>query len=775
LAKRIEVKRGMAAVFADGDKAHTRTIMLNYLTMIWARGAWWAIILLLLATFQAACAEPRRVLLLHSFGHAFSPWSDMAASFRTDLAKRSSEPLDIYELSYDMVRFKDSREEGPFVDYLSALFQGRKLDLIIPLGAPATYFLQRNRSSLFPGTPMLIAGAERRRIPISTLEANDATVELTLDLPAYVENVLRLRPETKNIVVVVGKSPVELYWLSEMRQSSEPFANRVSFTWLNDLPFDEMLKRVAALPPDSVILYYLVAEDAAGIPYSQDAALDALRDVATVPIFGIGDYQLDRGIIGGPLMQTRKLGQQAASVALRMLRGEKPSEITSLPVGFGAPVYDWRELRRWDIDEGRLPSDNIVRFREPTVWERYRWLILLSAFALLAQTSMISFGLVQGRKRRQAEFSLKESEDRMTSTAASANVGLWQYNRTTDKMWATEHCRAMLGLKSDTPLTRETFLSAVHSEDRSAAVERLQAILKGGKSIGADIRIVHPDGQIRWVRARAHTDAQRTPDQLSGMLADITAQKVAEFEAERRREEVTHLTRVTVMGELSGAIAHEVNQPLTAILSNAQAALYLLRPESPHYSEIHDALSDIVREDHRARDVIQRLRGLLKKGDAKLEPVDLNQLVDSTTTLLRRELIERQIKAETDLEAGLPVVFGDAVQLQQVLLNLILNAVDSMASTPVQQRQVQISTRAMPAGTVEVTVKDNGPGIKPSGGTKLFEPFYTTKEHGLGLGLSICSTILEKHGGMIVLRNDDAGGAIAEFSLPAHVMLIAPQ
>jgi C4-dicarboxylate-specific signal transduction histidine kinase len=315
-------------------------------------------------------------------------------------------------------------------------------------------------------------------------------------------------------------------------------------------------------------------------------------------------------------------------------------------------------------------------------------------------------------------------------------------------------------------------MRAIHPEDRQAFGEWLQVAGPAGLP-RSEVRVSLPGSDVRWYVCRGRTvfDDQGRPLQISGIFADVTARKAAEAEAELQQEEIAHLMRVAALGELSGGIAHELSQPLAAILANAQAAQSILSGTAHDKETIVQILEDIVEEDRRAGQVIHRLRRLLKKGEHQSALLNLNDLIQSTLALLHSELVNRKIRVELDLTPELPLISGDSVQLQQVLLNLMMNAMEAMTSTAMTVRKLSVATRVTVEGYVEVTVSDRGRGIAPEEQRRLFQPFFTTKERGLGLGLSICSTIVTSHGGRLSLANAKGGGATAVVSLPAPAQL----
>jgi signal transduction histidine kinase len=365
---------------------------------------WRTAVFLLLAAFvcsKALAAEPKRVMLLHSFGREVKPWSDYAQSIRAELARQSPWPVDISDHSLISARSADEDPEVPFVEYLRVLFTKHPLDLIVSVGAPAAGFVQRQRQQLFAGTPMVLTVVEQRRVQYSSLTENDAVVPVRINYFAAMQNILQVLPDTRNVFVVVGKSPIEQFWRDEIRKDMSPFADRVRFTFWDNLSFEEILEQAAALPPHSAIFWELMIVDAAGVVHDGDTAFRRLHAVANAPIFGYYEPNFGQGAVGGPYNAVLDSSRAAAAVAVRILSGEKAGDIRIPPLEFAAPKFDWREMQRWGISESRLTPGTEIDFREPAAWQQYRTQIFVAFSALLIQAAVI-WGLLIERHRRQA-------------------------------------------------------------------------------------------------------------------------------------------------------------------------------------------------------------------------------------------------------------------------------------------------------------------------------------------------------------------------------------
>ena len=247
------------------------------------------------------------------------------------MAEKSPYLLDQYEVTLEIARFSEGEHDAVFVHYLKALFAERPPDLMVAMVGPAARFTQSHRQDLFPSTPVLFAALDARVIKEEALTANDAMVAVSLDLHAVIENILRTLPCTTTIAVVMGNAPIEQFWVKELRGKAQPFENRIHFIFLDELSFGDMLTRVAALPPRSAIYFGDLVVDGQGIPHRQDEVLTRLHAMANAPIFGQYDYQLGRGILGGPLLSIRSLSQRTAEVAARILQGASPGDITTPP------------------------------------------------------------------------------------------------------------------------------------------------------------------------------------------------------------------------------------------------------------------------------------------------------------------------------------------------------------------------------------------------------------------------------------------------------------
>jgi len=372
-------------------------------------GACIGVLLLWLNTFGATAAEPKRVLLVQSYGSSVAPFRIGVTAFETALTDAMGKKVDIDEVSLEIARFQlpDLREivlEDAFVGFLNERDANWKPDLVVTIGSPAGRFVAKYRDRLFPQTPVLYSSMDWRILTaLDALKTNAAYVGTKLDITGFGQDILQLAPDTTNLVVVIGASPLEQVWADRFRNELASGTNRMHLTFLNDLSFEEMQKRVARLPPHSFIFLVLTIWDVEGVALTEDEALQRLHAVANAPINAIWQDHLGAGIVGGRLYDARIIGVQSARVAERILNGEPASAIPPWIQSAGQPQYDWRELQRWHIPESRLPAGSVIEFRQPGLWELYRWWIIGTITFCFLQTALIVALLVNRAKRRQSE------------------------------------------------------------------------------------------------------------------------------------------------------------------------------------------------------------------------------------------------------------------------------------------------------------------------------------------------------------------------------------
>jgi two-component system, LuxR family, sensor kinase FixL len=363
---------------------------------------------------------------------------------------------------------------------------------------------------------------------------------------------------------------------------------------------------------------------------------------------------------------------------------------------------------------------------------------------------------------------LSATESQLALAGEAANFGVWCLDLTRNEILVSHQWRTLFGFTKTERLHLDDLPQRIHPHDRELVLQTAAKAVQIDGRYHIEYRLLLPDGRIRWIASQGHYefDTGGRPVYLQGVALDITHQRQAELEAHAHRNEVAHLLRVASLAELSTALAHELIQPLTAILSNAQAARIILDQGNEGSEAIRPILDDIIADDKRAGEVISRLRLLLKKNDFQPQPLAANELIQDVIKLMHYDLMARAVDVVTQYAPDLPSIRGDRVQLQQVLINLVFNAGDAMSGQPQNARFLTLRSGRAEGNVIEITVADTGTGIPPGGTETLFEPYHTTKAQGLGLGLSVSRSIVQAHGGRLWAEDLAQGGAAFHFTVP---------
>ena len=602
-----------------------------------AIGLAFALILVVAGSVTAARAE--HVLVLYE-NNRLLPANIEGERGLTDAIAATGRIVDVHAEFLDYPDFGGGDYVRTIAAYLHDKYRDRRPDVVVAGGTGALDFILGHRDELFQGTPVVYMGIDKDFVDGHPLPSDVYGVPVEYDVVGTVEQALRWHPHASRLVAVTGVSPADRSWLERLKLELPRFQGRVGgIDYLSGLATPELRDRLSKLGKNTVVFTPGYFEDGAGRSFAPRQAAAALAEVSSAPIYGPYDTFVGTGVVAGKVPTFLAMGRTAGEIVNRILDGKPVAGLHLPPVMPTTLMVDWRQIKRWGIDQAAVPRDAIVEFKMPGFWDQYRTPAII-ALAVVALQSTLVTGLLLERKRRR---------------------------------------------------------TAQHAVDR-------------------------------------------------------------------HRFELAHASRLAVAGELTASIAHEINQPLGAIQSNVSAATIMLDKHAEP-DQLRPILEDIGRDNVRATDIIRQLRKLMEKHEVDRRPLALADAAADTMTLLRSEAQRRRVELRTRQQALGVEIVGDRVQVQQILINLVLNAMDAVADQGEGRRIVTVSTTARDNSAV-IKVKDTGHGIDAAHQAQLFDSFFSTKTNGIGLGLSIVRTLAEAHGGKVWAENEPTGGAVFFVSFP---------
>jgi len=714
----------------------------------------------LLASQQS---EQKNVLVLFSFRPTFPIASQWDRGIQS-VFKQSISPKIVVNIEYlDLMHYEAERYIQILLDILRFKYSKPKPDLIIPVFDSAVDLVLDHGPDLFSGVPIVFGGVESKFFENRSLGQNvtgyltDNNYTGTLDL------MLNLHPDTRQVAVIAGADPVGREWIKACREAFKAYEERVNFTYLIGLPMKALLEKLANLSAHTVVFSLPILQDGAGKKFIGNESLSQITRVSSAPVYSFRDINIGTGIVGGYMSSFEEDGKAVAQLGLRILNGEQPEDIPITQAPTFRYMFDWQQLKRWSIAEDKLPQDSIVKFKELTVWDKYKERII-GAFALIVFQMLIIIYLVyQSRIKRKVEQNYKTVADYTYD---------WEYWRNADGkfQYVSPSCERICGYSAQDFMDNPSLLrDIIVPEDRATWDEHHCSVQKEMKPEEIHFRIKRPDGEIRWIEHACQPvfDHKGNYQGIRASNRDITTRELYKSETQKLQSELAHMDRVVTVSALTSALAHEINQPLAAIRSYAQAALRFMDKDKPDFDNMRKALEGIVSDNKRAAAVVNRLRDLVKKGTVHRDALEINSVINDVVSLMNSELVLRNASIALDLHPDLPVVQGDSIQLQQLLINLLSNALDAMEDQPVDTRTILISSRYENPNGILVSISDSGEGISSDKIDAVFNAFETTKAQGTGLGLAICKSIVEAHEGKIWAENRSDRGAIFSFSLPS--------
>lgn len=725
-------------------------------------------LVLALASASYAQTNPKRILIVFSGDNKAPGAVAFVDQVRAVVRDGLGDDAEFYEELLDSERFPDRWPRQ--VAYIVDKYRTVHLDAIVAQGALGLRVVAEHLHPHFPQVPVVYGQMFEPIVDLAALGPNITGTRLEFSFGATFDLARRLQPDAERVVLVSGRAPLDSVLLKLAVRDIKPMLGERKLVVLDNWSYDSLLLALHALPRRSIVILGAFTEDTRGRRFNPGDLIPAITRATSAPTYGVARNWVGDGIVGGSVLDFRANGTQTGRMLMRVLKRAPGVPLPAPEVADAPIVVDWRELRHWRLSERALPTGTEVLYKTPNAWQRYRTIILIALSVLLAQAVLIALLLVERARRRRVQARLMEQNayEQMMAELRVATVRI-------SPVQISAACTAALTsigkyARADTAVLHITGIGNVLPSTRVVWPDNEEKT-SNSKGASVELPLIANGTTLGTLELAKRSTASWSPEVVarvrsaSDLLAGAVARAQDAYAMEETRNQMAHMARVVTMGQLAAAVSHELRQPLSAIRLNAETGLMLLNETAPDVNVTKEIFQDILSDGVRATQVIEQLRVLFRKEASTAALVDLNNVCRQTVRLVKPEANLRGVELEVLLAADLPRILGDVVQLQQVVLNLVLNALDATADTETPRVVVATSTRE---NVVELSVQDTGAGLSREAQQRLFESFFSSKQDGLGIGLSIVRSIVERHGGRVCGENVAEGGARFTVVLPVE-------
>jgi len=670
-------------------------------------------------------------------------------AIRSTFASQSAVQIDVRNEYVGTVRLRDPEFVQAQVALLRHKYAGRKVDLVIAGLSSALDFTLKYRDQLFPGAPIVFVAVDQREVESRHLPPDVVGVPIRMDLDSTLDLALRLHPNTRRVYVIAGSAPFDTAWAAEARRTFGHRADRLEFVYLTGLPMDELVERTASLPEQSIIYYLHIHKDGAGKSFVPSEALERLAASANSPIYGHVDTYVGRGIVGGHVFSFETEGNNAASLALRILAGENPESIKIPQASANTDMYDWRQLQRWGISEQSLPPGGVVRHKEQSFWDEHRWQVVGAITICVVQTLLIVGLLIQRVKRRRAELARRESETRFGLMADAAPTLMWASGLDKGCTYVNRPWLEFTGRRPEQEVGTG-WSESIHPDDLMRCLNIYSSHFDAREPFEMVYRLRRHDGEYRWILDRGVPRIGPNGDFAGyiGACTDITARRQAEDGLLASQKELRLLTgRLLEAQEVERRrIARELHDDLNQGLALLSIELDLLGQKPP--ASTREVTSNILGLSTRVKELSSAVHDLSHQlHPSKLEQLGLVTAIRALCAELRHHQGLEVTFTHHDVPDAIP--HGTALCLYRIVQEALRNVVKHG-----ETEQAVVALSGIPGG-IRLRIGDNGAGFD-----------VTSAQGNGGLGLVSMRERLNLVGGQMVIDSRPGRGTRIDVRVP---------